>query len=158
MPKRGLLLVVLIFMLLFGTWTSVSAKSTAKFSISAEILSPIQLSLINGLDFGKVFKGSTALTVSPVMPTPGTLPASFEVTGEPGTEFLLSLPASATISNGQTSLEVTGFSSDLLGEIGNLGSAGFSTFNVGATLASIPNTATSGIYTGTAVVTVVYSF
>lgn len=158
MQKRGLLLVVLVFLLLFGTWTSVCAKSTARFTINAEILSPIQLSLINGLDFGKVFKGDNALTVSPVIPVPGTLPASFEVTGEPNTGFILSLPDCATITNGQTSLEVTGFISDLSGDQGKLGPTGSSTFNVGATLSSIPKTATSGIYTGTAVVTVVYCF
>ena len=134
------------------------ADSSANFSIKVKILSPIEIQATTGLDFGRVFKGSPATLVDPANPLAGTTPAAFVVTGEQNNQFVITLPTTANISDGIDTLVVDGFTSTLTDNTGVLDASGQATFKVGATLQAIDATATSGLYTGSATVTVTYKF
>lgn len=157
MMKRGFIL-LFVAMVLFGTCGMAFAATSANFNIKVQILSPIEIQAVNGLDFGRVFKGSPATTVDPANPLAGTVPAAFQVLGEQNNQFVITLPTSANISDGIDTLVVDNFVSTLTNNTGVLDTNGQATFKVGATLQAINATATSGIYSGSATVTVAYKF
>ncbi len=158
--KRRIVLLLVATMLLGVTGVVGASRDSASTNLTmrVEILSPIELSLLNGLDFGKVFKGDMEVIVDPSAPAVGTTPAAFQVSGEGNTGFKVKLPSTATVRNGNASLNVKNFISNLTNEGGVLDSSGLASFKVGATLAQVPATAASGVYNGAATVTVVYSY
>ena len=133
--------------------------ASGDFGIKAEILAPIQLVTVGDtlLDFGRVFKGSAETVVDPANPAPGTTAAEFQVVGEDGYEFEVTLPTTATISYNGNELTVDNFTTNLTNNIGAL-TGGNANFKVGGTLQAIPVDAVSGVYTGSATVTVEYKF
>ncbi|MCK4260083.1 MAG: DUF4402 domain-containing protein [Halanaerobiales bacterium] len=155
-------LVLLCAMMVVLCASSVMAADI-DFGIRAEILS--QLVIIGGgldgegtiLDFGRVYKGDAATMVDPANPATGTTAASFTLTGEGNLAYIVTLPPSATITNGEHVLNVYNFTTDLSGNIGNLVN-GVGAFNVGATLEAIGMDISSGEYTGSATLTVAYHF
>ncbi len=156
--KKGFMLFFVIMALLCTYGAAMAAPAAANFEIRAEILTPIQLVAVDILDFGRVFKGSDATTVDPTNPLAGTTPASFNVTGEANFNFVVTLPTEASISNGVDILTVNSFTTDLTNDQGALDATGNASFKVGGTLQSIDDTVSSGVYTGSATVTVAYLF
>lgn len=156
--KRGGFILLFVAMILLGTCGMAFAATSANFEIKVQILSPIEIQTVNGLDFGRVFKGSPATTVNPANPLAGTTPAAFQVLGEQNNQFVVTLPTTANISNGIDTLVVDNFVSTLTDNTGVLDTNGQATFKVGATLQAINAAATSGLYSGSATVTVAYKF
>ncbi len=141
-----------------------SATKPAKVTIFA----PISISAVGDMDFGTMSPTGTAGTVT-VTPagvrtsvnvdlfggTPAA--ASFDVTGDPGANYSITLPSSATLTSGGDTMTVgpvppftddAGVTPTLVG--------GSDTFNVGATLNVGANQA-AGTYSGTFSVTVNYN-
>lgn len=135
-------------------------------SASATIATPIAISQTAGMDFGSVSASATAGTA--VLSTTGVLTptggvsalggtptaAAFSVSGQSGSTFAISLPTSATLSNGASSMTLNAFAHNA-GVTPAL-TGGTKTFNVGATLNIGANQA-AGAYSGTYAVTVNYN-
>ena len=80
--------------------------------------------------------------------------SSFDVTGEPGQVYSITLPSSATLTSGANTMTVDTFTHDS-GATPSL-VAGSDTFNVGATL-NVGAAQAAGSYSGTFAVTVNYN-
>ena len=141
----------------------------------ATIIRPITLASEDDLEFGIITASTDGGTVT--VPPTGTVttsgvtlyddsqqPASYDVSGEAGYTYSITLPASVTLSNNTgATMNVTGFKTNSgteteepAGSTGNSFDAnGDATFYVGATL-NIGAAQTSGEYTGTFSVTVAY--
>lgn len=153
---------------LFFTAGSAMAQSTsASASATAEIVSALAISKTADMNFGKVVTGATLGTV--VLSTAGTrtvtggtnlgnvgstAAAAFDVTGESGATYSITLPASATISDGTNDMTVNTFTSNP-SSTGTL-TGGAQALAVGGTL-NVGASQVSGVYTGTFDVTVAYN-
>ena len=128
----------------------------------------ISISNTANLGFGQAFKSSSAGTV--VMTAAGARSAtggvtlgsaasasaaSFTVGGLPLFTYSISLPGSSSISAGGSSMTVDTFTSSPSGT-GQLSAIGTQTLRIGATL-RVGASQTSGSYSGTFSVTVVYN-
>jgi hypothetical protein len=138
--------------------------ATANATVSAQIVQPIAITSDAALSFGKVVADSTATTViiapngaisgtgSRISSSPATA-AHFNVTGEDGLAYTLTLPTSATLTaSGGATMTVNGFTNSTLPAATTAAGIGF---NVGGTLNIAANQA-SGIYSGTFPVSVAY--
>ena len=117
------------------------------------------------MDFGTMLTTGTAGTVT-VTPAGarssvnvdlfGGLPsaASFDVTGEAGQAYFITLPSSTILSSGANTMTVDTFNHDAGATPTLVG--GSDTFNVGATL-NVGATQASGTYSGTFAVTANYN-
>lgn len=85
----------------------------------------------------------------------GITSASFTVTGLPLFSFSISLPSSTALTSGGNSMTVNSFTSSPSGS-GQIGALGSQVVTVGATL-QVGASQSSGSYTGTFSVTVVYN-
>ncbi|MFQ5618409.1 MAG: DUF4402 domain-containing protein [Rhodospirillales bacterium] len=133
--------------------------------VTATILEPISISSSADLDFGTMLTTGTAGTVT-VTPAGarssvnvdlfGGIPsaASFDVTGEPGAAYAITLPSSATLTSGGNTMTVDTYTHDA-GAAPTL-PGGSDTFNVGATL-NVGGAQAPGTYSGTFDVTVNYN-
>ena len=139
----------------------------ASATASAAIVAPIAVSETTSLNFGHLSPSSFSgtLTVSTSGTTTSTniteLPGVavsqgvFSVTGDGGAAFGITLPRSATLSNGANTMTVNGFNHDA-GAAPSLGGGGSREVNVGATLNVGANQA-GGSYTGSYSITVNYN-
>ncbi len=130
------------------------------------IAAPISISAGASMDFGTMTPTGTAGTVT-VTPAGarssvnvtlfGGFPAaaSFDVTGEGGHTYSITLPSSATLTSGGDTMTIDTFTDDA-GGAPSLSGAGSDTFNVGATL-NVGATQAAGTYSGTFAVTVNYN-
>ena len=132
----------------------------------ADIFAPISISAVGDMDFGTMVPTGTAGTVT-VTPAGarssvdvdlfGGFPAAaaFDVTGEPGQAYVITLPSSATLTSGGNTMTVDTFTHDA-GASPKLPVGGSETFNVGAML-SVGAAQAAGTYSGTFSVTVNYN-
>lgn len=154
--------VALTTLVFSGGANAASVTSTA----SATIATPIAISQTSAMSFGTVTASAAAGTA--VLSTAGGLTATggagslggtisaaaFNVTGSSGATFSISLPATATLSSGASSMSVSGFNHDA-GVTPTLAS-GTANFSVGATL-NINANQVAGAYSGTYAVTTNYN-
>jgi hypothetical protein len=84
----------------------------------------------------------------------GVSSASFSVTGEPNTEYSITLPASCSLSGGGSSMTVDSFVSTPDGT-GNLGAEGTQLVTLGATL-NVGSGQPAAAYSGTFAITLAY--
>jgi hypothetical protein len=172
---------VLIAFGIVASASSAMAQSTATTNgtATATIVRPITLTASRDLAFGNVVPGattgtmvltaasSTVASVTGGVTKPGTqvgtvTSAQFDVGGEGGFTYSITLPASAaTITSAASdTMTVDTFTSSIVvtaGALsGSIGSAGTQTFYVGGTLHVAANQ-NPGDYTGTFAVTVAYN-
>lgn len=136
------ILTILIFTMNF---TAVSAQATASFTASATIIQPIGIKTLANLKFAAIdARAGGEIILSPQDERIATgdarlenggevTAATFEVTGQQGLDFSLSLPSGPFfLSNGKEQMIIKDFTSSI-GNTGNL-TAGSSVFKIGATL------------------------
>ena len=138
----------------------------ATVDVTATLLAPVSISSSGDLDFGDMITTGTAgtVTVTPAgartcsaeVDCLGGFPAAaaFDVTGEGGNTYSITLPSSATLTSGGDTMTIDTFTDDA-GATPTL-SGGSDTFNVGATL-NVGATQAGGTYSGTFSVTVNYN-
>ena len=136
-------------------------------NVTGTIVAPISISASADMDFGTVSPTGTAgtVTVTPAgvrtsvnVDLLGGLAAAaaFDVTGEPGQAYFITLPSSTMLSSGGNSMTVDTFTHDA-GALPTLpGGTGSETFNVGATM-NVGAAQADGTYSGTFAVTVNYN-
>ncbi len=148
----------LIVSVLSAMKTSAQTSAIATANASAQVVTPIAITTGNHLNFGLVAPSAAAGTVvvatdgsrsftggASQLPGTGTVSAAtFNVTGETGYSYAITLPADVTLTNGggQT-LVVNNFVSAPNGT--GLLTAGAQTLEVGATLELVANS-TAGSY------------
>lgn len=141
-------------------WTDVP------INVTVHITPHLSLSHDSGaaLDFGEICRSRSQQTITVNPNGTGTSPNafcqlthtradSFTVTGNTGQSFSVTLPASATISNGNNSMTVSNFTSSC--SVSCVLSNFTHTFKVGGTL-TVPANAAIGEYTGTYSVSITY--
>ena len=134
------------------SFTLASAQATANFTASATIIQPISISTISNLNFANIDAkegGEIILTpqgerlvVGDVKPSDGSMAtaASFEVIGQQGYTFSISLPGDrAQLVNGEENMTIRNFTSST-GSFGKL-DTGKTSIKVGATLEINPQQA-----------------
>ena len=135
-------------------------------NVTITIAAAISISAVGDMDFGTMAPTGTAgtVTVAPAgvrtsvdVDLLGGVPsaASFDVTGEPGQAYSITLPSSATLTSGGNTMAVDTFTHDA-GVPPKLSAGGSDTFNVGATL-NVGATQVAGTYSGIFTVTVNYN-
>ena len=130
--------------------STVFAQATASFNASVTIIQPIGITTTSDLKFANVDAkngGDVTLTPNSTRTTSGEVElaeggtvsaASFEITGEPGYTYGVTLPGdNYVLSNGSETMEINNFTSDFNSE--NALAVGSQTINVGATLKVNPN-------------------
>ncbi len=149
----------------------VSATATA--SATTTIIQPLSISKSTDLVFGTIVKPSTAAATIAISATGGgrtitggnalatgsstSSRALFNVNGEGGSVFSISVPASFAMISGSNSLVVSTTASAGSATLsGSLGSQGSASFGVGGSFQLATNTP-SGAYSGNFIVTVSYN-
>lgn len=163
--KKLLLLSVFAF---FTSTTVGLAQATASFTASVTIVQPIGITTTSNMNFANVdAKSGGEVILTPdnirisnggveLKEATGLSAASFEVTGEPGFAFSITLPENEyVLTNGNESMIIKDFTSSLA-EGGNL-SNGAKLVRVGATLNVNPNQ-TPGIYSSPAAMNVTVNY
>ena len=149
-------------------WSSVQA-ATAVATITANIVSTLRLTTLNGLVFGDISSGSTAGTV--VMTATGSRsatggatintsvagsPATFDVQGDANANYSITLPVSVVLSDASSHTMVVDNFTSTPTSSGVLGGSGQQSLFVGARLNAGSNQA-FGSYSGQMSVTVDYN-
>lgn len=165
-----LLLIALTAVVPVSALAAPSGTSTMTGTASATVIRPISIVAVNALRFGVMARPTTAGTVTVsttgVVTTTGGMvgnnaiaqgasaaqAGTFRVTGDPGRQFFVTLPASATLSRTGASMTINLFTVGAL-----TGSpAGSLDIAVGGTI-SVQAAQTVGTYTGTYQVTASYN-
>jgi len=154
-----------IVMIAFSVTANAQGSATASGNAAARIIAPITLTAVNTLHFGTMFnnaggtvtvttagaRSATGVNLSALAPVHSA--GSFDVGGEAGFTYSITLPSdgTVTIASGGNTMAINGFNHD----------AGATptvpqTFNVGAVL-TVAAGQPSGLYTGTYSVTVAYN-
>ena len=156
--------VLAVSILGFATINAQAAEGTA----TATVITPIAITAVNQLDFGKFAGftgGNVVMTAGGSRSFTGTVvagvnagnAASFSVTGDAGSTYAITLPTSATLTGPGTDMVVGTFiSSPTVVAGGTLNGSGAQTLSVGATLV-VPASQVAGNYSGTFDVTVAYN-
>ncbi len=122
-----------------------ASAATAGAYINVTLLRSLSMGLTSGMNFGAVVPngGPGEVKLSPDGELRGTnvdligggtgTPASFALSGGPNQAYAISLPDTATIANGTTSIRITAFTHNA-GASPRLNGDGSHGFNVGATL------------------------
>ncbi|WP_034925414.1 DUF4402 domain-containing protein [Gillisia sp. CAL575] len=139
---------ILILLLCFSSMSF--AQATATFNASVTIIQPIGITTTSDLKFANIdAKNGGEVTLSPnstrstagevLLSDGGTVSAaSFEITGEPGYTYGITLPGdNHVLSNGTETMVINNFTTDFNGD--NALASGPQTINVGATLKVNPN-------------------
>ncbi len=125
--------------------TASAATGTATAFISVTVPQSLAVGMTSGMNFGAVVPtgGPGEVKLSPTGERQGTnvdligggtgTPASFALSGGPDQAYAISLPDSATLANGPTSIRITAFTHNA-GASPRLNGDGSHLFNVGATL------------------------
>ena len=153
-----------------ATVAHAQATDTATASGSVSIIQPIAASKVTDLTFGTIVKpsGGTA-TVSvdaagartldgTVAVGGGAGAATFNVVGEGGSAFTVSVPSSFSMTSGSNSLVVSTVDNAAGGGTlsGTIGNASTASFGVGGNF-TLNSATTSGAYTGTFAITASYN-
>ena len=166
--------IVAAAVIVFGSATASFAQATATASATAVIITPISISKTVDMNFGNIaVSASTSGTV--ILPTSGsrttggsggvTLPsttgtvaaAQFTVSGQATYTYAITLPTSATLSDGSShTMTVSSFVSSPA-TTGTLSSGGSQTLSVGATLA-VTAAQAAGTYTNSTAVPVTVNY
>jgi hypothetical protein len=156
--KKGTKLILAVLVMIVSA-SGAYAQATATSPASATIVSPISILKTIDMDFGNVAVqaaagGTVVLTPASSRTSTGgvTLPAtagtvaaaSFTVTGATGYTYAITLPATATISNGGNNMTVDGFTSTPSAT--GILTTGTQTLLVGATL-NVGAGQAAGVYT-----------
>lgn len=167
-------------MLAASSWAGAAAAQASVTTLtegSATIFQPISISKVQDLQFGIIVRpvsgsgsvtqpagGGSRTTSGPINLLTGATygapqPATFNVLGEGGQAFSIGVPPSTTLNkSGADPLTVTLASSAASGTLSNtLGNQGSATFGVGGTILNITDLTSTGIYTGSFIVTVSYN-
>ncbi len=122
-----------------------ASAATARAFITVTVPQSLSVGMTSGMSFGAVVPngGPGEVELSPTGERQGTnvdligggagTPASFALSGGPNQAYAISLPDSATIANGTTSIRITDFTHNA-GASPSLNGVGSNLFNVGATL------------------------
>lgn len=122
-----------------------ASAATARAYISVTVPQHLSVGMTSGMSFGAVVPngGPGEVKLSPTGEMQGTnvdligggtgTPASFSLSGGPNQAYAISLPDSASIANGTTSIRITAFTHNA-GASPSLNGDGNHLFNVGATL------------------------
>ncbi len=122
-----------------------ASAATARAFVSVTVPEHLSVGMTSGMSFGAVVPngGPGEVTLSPTGERQGTnvdligggmgTPASFALSGGPDQAYAISLPDSATIANGTTSIRITAFTHNA-GASPSLNGDGSRLFNIGATL------------------------
>lgn len=172
MPTRAHLLGAAAAVLMPATASAAPAQATG--SAQAEVVLPGSIVPISALKFGQFIRptaaGTLTISIASVVSATGGVsglqnitqtgtgrgPGSFSMVGSPNRQTDITLPASATLSNGAQTMAVNNFTSNANGggKI-KLDAAGHGVVIVGARLNVAANQAL-GTYTGTYTVTVAF--
>ena len=166
MTPRNLIRAVLAAIGLAGATLPCAAfaqTATTPGEARAIIISPINLTSVNALDFGTQVAAPQSFTVivDPAASRTSTSgPGRFTVTGQANRSYTVALPASFNLSASASQVTVSDLTyrfdgATQTGGTGAFDTSGASAFNVGATLTVGPNQ-TPGDYRGTYPVTVRY--
>lgn len=149
----------ILILLVLGFSNTARAQATATFTASVTIIQPIGITTTSHLNFANVDAkngGEIILSPNSVRTTSGEVQlsdggivsaASFEITGESGYTYGVSLPLdNYALSNGSESMLIHNFTTDFKGD--NALASGSQKINVGATLKVNPNQ-TPGFYSTT---------
>ncbi len=151
----------ILFALITGS-AFAQGDASATANAAADIVSPINISAEQDLNFGKVANNTAG---SVIVNPDGTIsglaqigsttptPAQFDVTAASGYSYTITLPTTVELTSGTNTIEVDTFKHDAGTTITGTGS--IQTVGVGATLDVVANQPT-GNYTGTFNVTVTY--
>ncbi|MFV8225851.1 DUF4402 domain-containing protein [Christiangramia aquimixticola] len=157
---------LLMFVLISATAFSQADSADGTADVTAQIVSPIQITDGSALNFGSINGTATGgdVTVSPAgarsftntamaitTATPITA-AKFNITAANGFSYKIDIPATTLTGTG-TPMGIT-FDHDRA-DTGNIGSGSAQELNVGGTL-TVGDGQTSGAYSGTVTVTVSY--
>ena len=145
---------------LLGFAINSNAQATAQASATATIVTPISIVKVVDMNFGNIAVTSSGGTV--ILSTAGarsttggvTLPAvtgtvtaaSFTVSGTASFAYNVTLPSSATLSNGGNNMTADVFTSNPSGSNGVLSAGGTQTLAVGSTL-HVSAAQPAGVYT-----------
>lgn len=166
MKKSRIIVTFAVLGLFFGL-TQFKTQVAQAASDTAQVLQVVQAAIgiaqVSDLDFGTAVQGDAAKTVVPGA-AENAENASFNVTGEPGLAYTITLPANGTIvmttATGLTANEqiaVNNFvSNPAAGANGLLSGAGTQSLFVGASRAALLATQVTGSYSDTFTVDVVY--
>lgn len=122
-----------------------ASAATARAFISVAVPRHLSVGMTSGMSFGAVVPngGAGEVKLSPNGELQGTnvdlvgggtgTPASFALSGGPNQAYAISLPDSATIANGPTSIRITAFTHNA-GASPSMNGDGSHLFNIGATL------------------------
>ena len=157
-----------LLFIMVGFAAGAYAQATATANASATVVTPITITKTVDLSFGNVavksnaggtvildLNDGTTKTGDVTLPaTTGTIAsASFDLSGESGYAYAITLPESATITEtGSETMTLSDFNSSSTGTL----TGGTETVKVGATL-TVAGGQVSGAYTGTFDVTVNYN-
>jgi hypothetical protein len=143
--------------------------ATATATVSADIISTINVGARNGLIFGDISSSSVAGTV--ILSTSGNRtttggatvnssssgsPATFDVSGDANASFSITLPVSITLSDGSSNNMIVDNFTSSPSPAGVLDSSGKQSLFVGATL-NVSSNQPFGSYSGLMSVTVDYN-
>ncbi len=160
-----------VIMAIAGFGTSASAQ-TVNTVIGAKVVAAITLAEVSPMHFGTMTSPTTIsqvnllddgsrtttgdVTLLAQLPNPAA--ASYEVTGEGGATYAITLPATATISNGipANNMTVSNFVCSIPSLVGTISFSGTDEFTLGAKLTLAAGQA-SGSYAGTFDVSVAYN-
>ena len=163
---KKLNLIAFAAILAFAIAGPAQAADTATATARATLVDPITLTKNVDLDFGRLSSGAAGGTAvvsaagarsvtGDVVEEGGTITAAeFDITGEDGLVYDITLPTSISITSGGDSMTVNTFTSDKAGNSSTL-TGGTDTFNVGGTL-NVGASQATGTYTGTFDVTCAY--
>jgi len=140
----------LLAILAFGFSNIIIAQATATFNASVTIIQPIGITTTSDLSFANVDAkngGDITLTPNSTRTSSGDVTlaeggnvsaASFEITGEPGYTYSVTLPSdNYVLTNGSETIEINNFTTDF--NSNKALAEGSQTVNVGATLKVNPN-------------------
>lgn len=165
------LTVIMMFSSAAGAQTS--SQSTVDVGVSTTIIQPLTISKGADLSFGRIVKpttgsGTVSMSASSDVVAAGagavalgginTSRAKFAIAGEGGQAISLTVPASVQLTHGSDAIAVT-LTPDLTATptlSGALGTQGGLALNIGGSF-TIPNTASTGNYSGRFNVTVSYN-
>lgn len=147
-----------IIILFFFTWITLGySQATANFTASATIIQPISITTTSNMNFANIdAKNGGEVVLKPdnsrqanggvqLDNSTNVSAASFEVTGQSGYTFSISLPdTEQVLTNGTETMVIKNFSTDF--DLDTSLGANSTTIRVGATLAVNPNQ-TPGTYT-----------
>ena len=137
--------------LIAGALVQVSASTRAVTPTTA----PLVIAKIVDMSFGNIMiPSSGGLVVT--LPATSNYAATFEVTGQPGFIYAITLPTTATLSDGSHNMSIAKFISSPA-QTGTLNNEGNQTLRVGATL-TVPVAEPAGFYINTTSVPVTVNY